>query len=142
MYQTLVAEIKPVLKTRPDAGPPLTLEHLLRLARHLGPPELALIQSIYERGMSPIKLARATQCCPKVLRLRLKRIRARLVSPLFRFVVNHRLDWPMERRIVGEGVILRGYSQRVASTSAGISLHRVRRELDRIHAMCELERPR
>ena len=142
MCQTLVAESpnsQPIQKPDPDDGLVLNLEQLLRLGRHLGSADLALIQGVYERGVTPGKLARATHACPKTVRRRLIRIRMRLAAPRFRFVVENRLKWPEHRRAIAEAVILRGQSQRTAALSTGVSLHRVRRELDCINAMCELE---
>ena len=147
MCHMLVAEpaiSKPNLrrqsKSEADDGLALNLEQLLRLGKYLGTADLALIQGVYERGMPPGRLARAMHTCPRVVRRRLNRIRMRLASPLFRFVVANRLRWPEHRRAIAEAVVLRGQPLRAAAMLAGVSLHHVRRELDRISAMCELER--
>ena len=112
---------------------------LLELASHLAPADRALVEAVYDRGMSPAEFARAVKAQPRSLRMRVSRIVGRLGSPLYRYVVTHRRDWPVERRGVADQIILRGATQRDTAARLGVSLHRVRQELARLRVMADQE---
>lgn len=117
--------------------PRLSIDHILEHARHLAAGDRALIEGVYLRGMSAAELARAAGKEPGTVRKRLARVVRRMSSPIFRFVVRHKSQWPPERAAIADAVILRGLSQRTAAMTLGLGVHRVRRELDGIRALLE-----
>src|SRR5262245_4586195 len=112
-------------------------ETILWLARHLPPDDQGLLQTIYERNVPIQMAARMLGEDHRTVRKRVRRLVSRLTSPLFRFVVSHRLEWPPHRRAVAEAVLLRGQAQRHTATDLGLSVHRVRLELDRVMLLFE-----
>lgn len=86
----------------------------------------------------------------RLLRRRLRRTVSRLLSPKFEFCAAYieprdqeerrRLGlpcWPPLRRRVAEECVIRGCSIRSAARTLDVSLHIVRGEIDRIHALFE-----
>ena len=121
----------------PMAARQAQVEQILHLGRHLRLDQRSLLESVYQRGVSPAALARAAGQDPGVIRRRLKKIIARIGSPEFRFVVGQMHRGPDARQAIAREVLLCGRSQRAAASTLGISVHRVRRELDRIRIMRE-----
>lgn len=115
------------------------VERLLRLARHLAPADRALLTAVYDRGMSANALAEATLAKRRVLHRRVKQLIRRVSSPAFRFVLRRSDDWTASRRRIGEAVVCHGRSIRSTARQLGLSVHHVRREIDRIRALCEDE---
>ncbi|SRR5690606_6863023 len=121
-----------VLRDRRNA-----VEELLLCAAYLDPCDQALVHSVYDRGIRVAELARATRSRPAAVRRRLHRIAKRLRSPLFRYVMCNSCHWPLHRRRIAEAVILRGEPQREAAARLGVTLHQLRQEILRIHALYE-----
>jgi DNA-directed RNA polymerase specialized sigma24 family protein len=115
----------------------LDIEQVTTLARHLPVDDRALIQGVFERGMTPTAMARTMGDSPDTVRKRVRRIARRLGSPLFRFVVRNMDHWPDIRRSVADAVVLRGYSYRRAARLLNVTIYRVRTEHERIRIMCE-----
>lgn len=112
-------------------------EGLLDLADHLPSSDRALLRGVYDRGMTPVDLARAVGQRPHTVRQRLQRLVERIGSPGFIFVLRSSRRWPRVRRDVGQLVFLQGCSQRAAATRLGLSLHRVRQEVDHIRLLLD-----
>jgi DNA-directed RNA polymerase specialized sigma24 family protein len=112
-------------------------ECLLDLADHLPSSDRALLRGIYDRGMTAADLARVAGQRPHTVRQRVQRLVERIGSPGFIFVLRSSRRWPQVRRNVGELVFLQGYSQRAAATTLGLSLHRVRQEVDHIRLLLD-----
>ena len=112
-------------------------DHVLRLARHIDWPDRALLDAVYGRGLSATAVAHAAGRSPRAVRNRLTRLVKRLSSPEFHFVLREKQHWPLERRRIADLVILRGRSQREAAAELGVTIHRVRRELERLRALHE-----
>lgn len=110
---------------------------LLGLAEHLPEEDRVLLQAVYDRGMRPSEFAKAIRVRPRSIRLRIRRIVARVGSPMYQFVVGQRDSWPEPRRTIAELVILRGESQREVARRLGVSLHCVRQEVSRLRAQSE-----
>ena len=117
--------------------PRLQIDDLLLAAKHLPERERALVRAVYERGLPLKALAVATDMRAGRLYHRLRRIVARLRSPLFRTVLREMPGWPPVRRGIAEMIILHGVSQRTTAAALNLSLHRVRIELERIRALAE-----
>lgn len=116
------------------------VEQIMRLTHLLAPPDRALVEGIYERGVRASALARAMGHSPKLVHARLRRAMHRLSSPLFRFVAANRTAWPQITRAVGEAIVLRGQTQRATAIGLGLTAHQLRRELERIRIAFELSR--
>jgi hypothetical protein len=69
---------------------------------------------------------------------RFSRVLRRLRSESFAFVIRNAARWPPLRRSVAQAVLLRGMTQREAAGHLGLTVHAVRKELDRIAALREL----
>ncbi|TVQ53441.1 MAG: hypothetical protein EA377_07970 [Phycisphaerales bacterium] len=113
---------------------------LVEDARYLDPSDAALLRSVYDHGMSATQLARAVGAKPYALQRRLRRIVQRMTSPEFRYVLRHRRTWPDQRRKIVEAVFLRGEGQRPTAATCGVTVHRVRQEIDRVRLAVEFER--
>lgn len=113
------------------------IERLLRLAEHLAPSDRALIEGIYDRGMTAAALARAAGVQPTTMRRRARRLLNRMGGPIYRFVLAHRDRWPKRRRAVAELIYLQGRGQRETAAVLNCSLHEVRQEAQYIKAAYE-----
>ena len=101
------------------------------------PDDRAIIWAIYRDGLTAQQVAHLRSESPRVLRARVRRIVARLVSDQFRFVLRKRDGWPQLRRAVGGACVLQGRSMRDAAAFLRLSLHQVRREMGVIHALMD-----
>lgn len=89
----------------------------------------------------------------RTLRRRVRQIAARVLSPIFVFVVAH-LDpsdpgerrrlglpcWSPTRRKIAQACVVRGLSFREAASELRVSLHTVRREMQSVRALFEEQR--
>jgi DNA-binding CsgD family transcriptional regulator len=98
---------------------------------------LERVRGVYDRGMSMSELARVAGHDPRRVQNRVQRLTRRLNSPAFLFVLRHGPDWPEMRRRVAQSIILEGRSQRRAAEKLGLSIHSVRREIDRVRFLFE-----
>jgi len=114
-------------------------EAILRFARALPEDERSLLEAVYGRGLSVKDVAGLVREEPRRLARRVKRLVERLLSPRFAFVYARRHAWPPRRRRVAETVVLHGRSMREACDALALSLHTVRRELDKVDALFEIE---
>jgi DNA-directed RNA polymerase specialized sigma24 family protein len=146
---------------RAAALPRAQIEDVLTASKHLSPGERALIDGVYRRGLSVTALAAITGERPHRLRRRLRDIVQRMRSPLFRYVLhmlamrdlagerpshcrpdaaaaNRSSDLSSEQRLgVARAIVLQRRSQRAAARDLNLSLHRVRREIDRLRALAD-----
>jgi hypothetical protein len=144
--------------------PAAQIDDLLLAARHLPLRDRALIDGVYRQGMSVVQIARASGMRPHSLRRRLRNLVRRLRSPLFRYVMREfalgGADGPStraaatsaagksqrerglsieHRRAIARAVVLDRRSQRQTALDLNITLHRLRRELDRLATLAEHE---
>lgn len=108
------------------------METIIALSEHLNPSDRALIQSVYDRGVTATDLARATGQSPRRIRERTRRLMQHVTSPMFRHVVRNRNDWPEQRRNVATAIFLERMTQRQAAAKLELTIHRVRQEIDRV----------
>ena len=120
---------------RPLTNRRLIAENLIIRAEFLDSADRALLQAVFDRGVTAAEIARAIGERPEALRRRIQRLVVRLGSDPYQFVMRQLSQWPSCQRKVGESVFLRGLSQREASQHLGMSLHRVRREVERIRGL-------
>ena len=114
-------------------------ERLLDYADHLDGSDRALLRAVFDRGLTAADLARVIGQEPRAVRRRVQRLVERIGSASFQFVMRTCDGWPSSRRRVGESIILRGSTQRGAAVQLGLSLHQVRREIERIRALYEYQ---
>ena len=113
----------------------LIAEKVVMRAEFLDSADRALLQAVFDRGMTAAEIARATGEKPQSMRRRVQRLVERLGSNPYQFVMRQKKDWPPCQQKVGESVFLRGLSHRETSQLLGISLHSVRREVERIRSL-------
>jgi hypothetical protein len=112
---------------------------IMELAAHLRSADRSLLEAIYERGFTAAQLARAQRRSPRTYCDRVMRLLERMNSPAFRYVLRHAEDWPPQRARIARAVFLRGEGQRRTAAALRVSVHRVRREVERIRALAENE---
>lgn len=113
------------------------VERLLDRADYLTASDRALLRGIYDRGMDAAEVARVMGSRPRGVRQRVQRLIEHVNSPGFSFILRAGRRWPHTRRRVGELIFLQGLTQRDAAARLGISLHHVRREVERIRALID-----
>jgi len=111
------------------------MENLVSYAEHLEPADRALIESVFERGMSAADLARAMGRDPRHVRRRLKRLITRMSSRPFQFVLRCRDKWPVNQRRVADAIVLRGLTQREAADELDLTLHQVRTYIHAVNVL-------
>lgn len=112
-------------------------EVIIARAACLPPQDRALVESVYDEGMTVARLAGLRNECPRALRRRLRRVIARVLSPRFAFVMRERDAWPATRRKVATSVVLHGVSMRRAATLLKCSFHTIRKEMQKVDAIFE-----
>lgn len=115
--------------------PRLLTEEIVHVGRLLDDSDQALIRAVYERGVALKALASIHNCSRGRIHHRLCMLVRRMRSPLFRLALRERESWPADRRTIAETVVLRGRPQREAAEHLGVSLHRVRMELEQLKAL-------
>lgn len=98
-----------------------------------------LVRTIFENGVSTARVARAMGKQPYEVARRVKRLVRRLNDPYTRFVISRHPNWPELRRNVGLRFFVRGVTQRRTAEQLGVTVHRVRQELQFIRALYEAE---
>ncbi len=123
----------------PSPGPTSreAAERIVALADGLSRPDRALLEAIYERGLSAAECARMAGRDVRWMQRRVKRLLTRLADPRYAFVYARHRHWPTFRRRVARAIFLEGRSRRRTARELGVSLHRVRREADRVAAMAD-----
>lgn len=101
--------------------------------------ERILVRTVLGAGVAAADLACVAKCRPRALQRRFKRVIQRLGSDSFAFVMRHAERWPAVRRNIAQAVLLQGMTQREAARHLGLTVHVVRKELERIDALRELQ---
>jgi DNA-directed RNA polymerase specialized sigma24 family protein len=107
-------------------------------AKALPRDERVLVQTVLGAGVPASNMACVANCRPRTMQRRFNRVLRRLRSESFTFVMRNADRWPPLRRNVAQAVLLRGMTQREAASHLGLTVHAVRKELDRIAALREL----
>lgn len=110
-------------------------EDQVALAEWLHPTERALIESVFDRGMTVSQLALMSGDDPRLLQRRLRRLLRRMNSREFREVIRRADTWPVTRRRVAQACILQGLTLRGAAEQLRLSIHTVREQLAIIRAV-------
>jgi hypothetical protein len=76
------------------------------------------------------------------MRARIRRLVRRMLRPEFGYVAHQIHTWTPTRQRVARACILHGMPIRAASITLNLSLHTIRRHLDAVQAMYELDRQR
>ncbi len=114
-----------------------TAQRLVQLAIHLPQADRALLESVYKHGTPTSVLARAAGRPARTIRERVHRLVKRVTSPAFGYVLRHCDEWRPLVRHIAEAVILHGRTHRETAEELGITVYRVRREVDRIRTIAE-----
>lgn len=110
-------------------------EDQVALAEWLHPAERALIESVFDRGMTVSRLALMSGDDPRLLQRRLRRLLRRMNSREFREVIRRADAWPVTRRRVARACILQGQTLRRAAEQLRLSVHTVREQIAIIRAV-------
>lgn len=113
-------------------------ESIVDASRWCLPEDRALLQAMFRDGLSAADLAAMRRESPRILRARVKRLVDRVLSPRFAFVVARRDAWPPSTRRVATAAILQGRTLRDTAKHLQLSIHAVRRQMERIDALYEL----
>lgn len=111
------------------------VESLLGLADHLEERDRLLVQQIYQYGLSLAALARLTGRSQRAVRGRIRKLMARMRSPVFGYVVLQGESLPARTRQVAEEVVVRCRSLRSTAAYLGMSLHAVREQMAAVRAL-------
>ncbi len=101
-------------------------EDLVRLSEHLELDERIVIQSVFETGMPLAMLARLSGRSPRAVQRQVKRIVARMESPMFRFVATGLDLLPRDVQPVARRHYLWGWPLRRVAKELDLKLHEVR----------------
>lgn len=118
----------------------LRVERMLTLAEHLSPPDRALIDAVYRKGMSIAAVARAAAGGPseRVLRARLRRLVRRLLDRRAEGVaraIRFDLGWPAQRREIARCRYFEFATMREIARRFGLSMHQARKKVWEIDAI-------
>ena len=116
-------------------APRMLTEEVVLASQHLGERDRALVRAVYERGLAIKAVAAITHTSSGRVHRRLGTLVRRVRSPLFRLVLREQSRWPDDRRAIAEAFVCKGQSQREIARSLGLSLHRVRTEIEHLKAL-------
>ncbi|MBL8763453.1 MAG: hypothetical protein JNM07_04205 [Phycisphaerae bacterium] len=85
-----------------------------------------LVRAVVERGTPEREVAELQGLPLSAVRARVRRLKHRLRSPVFRVVAARSAEWPEDVRAVARACFLRGMSIRAAAGSLGLSYHHAR----------------
>ena len=123
------ANKKPLLNRR------MIAEKVVMRAEFLDSTDRALLEAVFDKGITAAEIARTIGERPANMRRRVRKLVERLGSNPYQFVMRQLENWPPCQRRVGESVFLKGLSHREASQQLGMSLHKVRLEVERIRSL-------
>lgn len=112
-----------------------SVEDLLRRARLLDPLDQSLLEQHLGNGRSVASIARERGCLPEGLRSRIKRLVARIDSPLYAMVRDRAGMWDGQMRAIAIACVGRGRSMRGAARELGIGIHVVRTRMLEVRGM-------
>jgi hypothetical protein len=112
-------------------------QRLLHLAEGLPAPDRELLRSVFQDGRRVVEVAALVGTDSRTLQRRVRRLAARLGTPLYAFALEHRGRWPALRRRIATSCILEGRSLRQASAEMAVSIYTVRRHYEAVLALFE-----
>lgn len=110
---------------------------LARFGEHLSDSDRALIRAYFDEGRSASEIARLARSTPKTVLRRIDRIAARISSPGFVFVLNHRKAFVATRARIATACIIHGLSMRAAARQLRLSVYLVRTHLQAVQGMID-----
>ena len=135
-----------------------TSDHLLALAHQLAPEDRAVIEAVYLHGHTAVDMVKHREPgaghtagstddlnderAARALRARIRRLVRRMLRPEFGYVAHQIQTWTPTRQLVARACVLHGLPIRAASVRLNLSLHTIRRHLDAVQAMYEIDRQR
>ncbi len=102
---------------------------ILDRAAYLAPRDRALLEHVYDRGLSVASLARATGLKPRILQRRLVGLLRRIRHPIFLFLIEKPDLVPDDARPAAELWAFHNLPIRCIARRLGLSLHTVRLSL-------------
>ncbi len=114
------------------------IDDLLALAEYLPQAERVLIEQILRDDLPIAQIAKLYRLPPRHLQRQALSIIKRLSNKLFRFVAIQMNTLPLEVRPTAKYVILHGMSMRKTARVSGLSLHRVRQNMNTVQATARL----
>ncbi|MCK4873591.1 MAG: hypothetical protein KAS72_12790 [Phycisphaerales bacterium] len=112
-------------------------DRILHRCSFLERDDRALLESIYSDHVPIVRLAAVRQQSPRQLRRHVRRLIERLLEPRTAFVISRRDRWNGERWAVARSCLICGRDLRGVAKDLGLSLHRVRKHVDAVRALCE-----
>ena len=97
----------------------------------------ALLRAVLVDGRSSVQVAVLARCDPRGVRRRVTKLIARVLSPMFLFVLREQAQWAPSRRIVARMTVLEGRSMREAAATLKTSLYNARRHYEAILSQFE-----
>lgn len=116
-------------------------EVLLRRAEWLDREDRALLEQVLGCGVSTRAVADLTHVSRRTIQRRVLGLVRRLKDPQTLAVLRRHGRWPATTSAVALLVLVRGSTQRQAASELGMSLHEVRRHVERARALIELPDP-
>lgn len=101
------------------------------------PDDRALVQAMYQQGLSAAQIAQLRDAPVQLVRRRIKSVVRRVLSPRYLFVLRHRDAWSPSRRRVATACVLQGRTLRQTARHLQVSLYTVRRQMDAVSALFE-----
>ncbi len=114
------------------------MDELRALVEYLPKSDKLLIEQVLEAKIPLAQLARLYDQPPRHLQRRAKSIIKRLSDKYFKFVALQMKTLPPETRTTARHVILHGRSMRKTAEISGLSLHRVRSDMNTVRATARL----
>ncbi len=108
------------------------VDDLLALAEYLPKPDKIFIHQVLSGDLKIAQLARLYQRPPRHLQRKASSIIKRLSNKTFKFVAIQMESLPLNVRTTAKYVVLDGLSMRKASQVSGISLYRVRQDMNTV----------
>lgn len=120
---------------RQPVVPRLLVDEVVLASKSLGERDRALVKAVYERGLPLKSIATISHTNVSRLHRRLRAVMQRVRSPLFRLVLREQDRWPADRRAIATAIVFQGRAQRDIADELGISVHRVRTEMEHLKAL-------
>jgi len=114
------------------------IDDLLALAEYLPKADRVLIQQVLRGDLPIAQITRLYRMPPRHLQRKAASIIKRLSSKMFKFVAIQMDTLPVEVRPTARYVVLNGMSMRKTAEVSGMTLHRVRQNMNTVQATARL----
>lgn len=103
----------------------------------LDPPDRALLEQVFDKGVTPGDLAKAAGLHERSIQRRVRSLLRRLADPGVEYILRTHTEWPGELGDVALVLYVRGRSMRETADELNISLHKVRHYASVIDAIVD-----